>query len=85
LLAAHNPVVTKIFSVLNDLLLDSRRLSSRIPGATEKAIHFHKLIALAIKEGNVTTAQALMYQHVEDVERDILRARVKGEITIIGS
>ena len=25
LLAAHNPVVTKIFSALNDLLLDSRR------------------------------------------------------------
>lgn len=73
LLAAHNPVVTKIFSALNDLLLDSRRLSSRIPGATEKAVHFHKLIALAIKEGNATTAQVLMYQHVDDVERDIMR------------
>lgn len=78
LLAAHNPVVTKIFSALNDLLLDSRRQSSRIPGATEKAIHFHKLIALAIKEGIVTTAQALMQQHVEDVERDILRALSEG-------
>jgi GntR family transcriptional repressor for pyruvate dehydrogenase complex len=78
LLAAHNPIVTKIFAALSDLLLDSRRLSSRIPGATEKAIHFHKLIALAIKEGNASTAQALMYQHVDDVERDILRARAEG-------
>jgi len=78
LLAAHNPIVTKIFNALNDLLLDSRRLSSRIPGATEKAIHFHKLIALAIKEGNAPTAQALMAQHVEDVERDIMRARSEG-------
>jgi len=78
LLAAHNPIVTKIFTAITDLLLDSRRLSSRIPGATEKAIHFHKLIALAIKEGTSDMAQALMYQHVEDVERDILRARSEG-------
>jgi len=81
LLAAHNPVVTKIFSALSDFLLDSRRLSSRIPGATEKAIHFHKLIALAIREGNASTSQALMHQHVEDVERDILRDLVKGAVT----
>lgn len=78
LLAAHNPVVTKIFSALSDLLLDSRRLSSRISGATEKAIHYHKLIALAIKEGNAASAQALMYQHVDDVERDIMQVRAKG-------
>jgi GntR family transcriptional repressor for pyruvate dehydrogenase complex len=78
MLAAHNPVVTRFFSALSDLLLDSRRLSSRIPGATEKAIHYHKLIALAIKEGNAASAQALMYQHVDDVERDIMRVRAEG-------
>ncbi len=71
-LAAHNPVLAKILSSLSDLLLDSRRLTSRIPGATDKAIHFHKLIAIAIKERNAEAARALMFQHVSDVERSVL-------------
>jgi GntR family transcriptional repressor for pyruvate dehydrogenase complex len=74
-LASHNPVLAKILSALAPLLLDSRRLTSRIPGATEKAIHFHKLIAIAIQEGNAEAARALMYQHVNDVERSVLQAK----------
>lgn len=71
--AAHNPVMLKMLSALNNLLLDSRRLTSRIPGASEKAIHFHKLIAAAIRDQNGDGARALMYQHLDDVERDTLR------------
>jgi len=70
--ASQNPVVAKILTALDDLLLDSRRLTSRIPGATEKAIYYHKLIAIAIKEGNAETAHVLMYQHIDDVERSLL-------------
>lgn len=72
-LAAHNPVMAKILSALSGLFLDSRRLTSRLPGATEKAIHFHNLIAIAIQENNPTAARALMFQHIDDVERSLAR------------
>lgn len=71
-LASHNPLMLRILSALNTLLLDSRRHTSRIPGASEKAIHYHKLIAAAIKEQNPDVARSLMYQHIADVERDTL-------------
>ena len=72
--AAHNPVLANLLSALNHLLLDSRRLSSRLPGATEKAIHYHKLIAHAIVDGNADGARTLMYQHLADVESDLAKA-----------
>jgi GntR family transcriptional repressor for pyruvate dehydrogenase complex len=72
--AAHNPVLANLLSALNHLLLDSRRLSSRLPGATEKATHYHKLIAHAIMDGNADGARNLMYQHLADVESDLAKA-----------
>jgi GntR family transcriptional regulator, transcriptional repressor for pyruvate dehydrogenase complex len=71
-MAAHNSVLAKIQLALSDVLLDSRRVTSRIPGATEKAVHYHKLIAMAIKERKPEAARILMYQHVEDVESSVL-------------
>ena len=71
--AAHNPVMARMMSALNELLLDSRRRTSRIPGASEKAIHFHKLIAMAIRDSAPDTARELMHQHLKDIERDVLR------------
>ena len=69
--AAHNPVTAGFLSAITHLLLDSRRLSMRMPGATDKAIHFHKLIAFAIRDGDADAAHSLMYQHVSDVEKDM--------------
>ena len=40
LLAAHNPVVTKILSALSDLLLDSRRLLAEFPAPPKKPFTF---------------------------------------------
>lgn len=68
-LAAHNPVLAQFLQLLRERLVDSRRLTHRIPDATQKAAHYHKLIAIAIKERNVEAARALMAQHVDDVER----------------
>ena len=70
--ASHNPVLAKMLFALSDLFLDSRRVTVRMPDATEKAIHYHKLIAIAIKERNAQAAHDLMLQHVLDVERGIL-------------
>jgi GntR family transcriptional repressor for pyruvate dehydrogenase complex len=73
-LAAHNPVLAQFLLVIRERLLDSRRLTQHIPNAIEKAAHYHKLIAIAIKERNSDVARALMSQHVDDVERSYLES-----------
>ena len=71
--AAHNPVTAGFLSAITHLLLDSRRLSMRMPGATEKAIHYHKLIAFAIRDADSDVAYSMMFQHVNDVAKDMTR------------
>ena len=72
--AAHNPVTASFLSAINHLLLDSRRLSSRIPGATPKAVHFHHLIAFSIRDRDSGRARKLMLEHILDVEQDLLHS-----------
>jgi len=45
LTAAHNPVVGRMVSAVNELLLESRRRTLRIPGASVKASSYHTLVA----------------------------------------
>jgi GntR family transcriptional repressor for pyruvate dehydrogenase complex len=73
-LAAHNPVLAQFLTVIRERLLDSRRLTKDIPHAIEKAAHYHKLIAIAIKERNADAARALMSRHVDDVERSYMES-----------
>ncbi len=70
LTAAHNPVVGRMVSAVNELLLDSRRQTVRIPGAAEKAARYHMLVALAVGGRDPAQARAVMEQHVRDVARD---------------
>lgn len=68
--AAHNPVIGRMVSAVNELLLESRQRTMRIPGAAEKASRYHVLIALAVQDGDVEQARAVMEQHVRDVAQD---------------
>jgi GntR family transcriptional repressor for pyruvate dehydrogenase complex len=67
--AAGNQILLRMFNSIKDQLLDSRRISSRLEGATEKAIAYHQLIARSIQERKPEVARSLMRQHIEDVER----------------
>jgi GntR family transcriptional regulator, transcriptional repressor for pyruvate dehydrogenase complex len=57
-------------SAVNELLLDSRRRTMTIPGAADKAVSYHLLVALAIRQRDGDQARAVMEQHVRDVARD---------------
>jgi GntR family transcriptional repressor for pyruvate dehydrogenase complex len=70
LTAAHNPVMGRMVSAVNELLLESRRRTLRIPGASVKAASYHTLVALAVRDHNPDQAHALMEQHVRDVATD---------------
>lgn len=75
-IAAHNPVLSRLLSALSDLFLDGRRFTNRIPGGPQKAVHFHQLIAHAIKERDPEGARAMMYQHILDIERSIVQSNI---------
>jgi GntR family transcriptional regulator, transcriptional repressor for pyruvate dehydrogenase complex len=70
LTAAHNPVVGRMVSAVNELLLDSRRRTMTIPGAADKATSYHLLVAFAVRDRDPEQARAVMEQHVRDVSRD---------------
>jgi GntR family transcriptional repressor for pyruvate dehydrogenase complex len=70
LTAAHNPVVGRMMSAVNEFLLESRRRTMRIPGAADKAISYHLLVAFAVRDRDADQARGVMEQHVRDVAHD---------------
>ena len=74
-------MLAQYLTVIRERLLDSRRLTQHIPDAIEKAAHYHKLIAIAIKERNADAARALMSQHVDDVEQSYLESGLSSTLS----
>jgi GntR family transcriptional repressor for pyruvate dehydrogenase complex len=70
LTAAHNPVVGRMMSAVNEFLLESRRRTMRIPGAADKAISYHLLVAYAVRDRDADQARVVMEQLVRDVAHD---------------
>ena len=68
--AAHNPVVGRMMAAVNEFLIDSRRRTMRIPGAADKAISYHLLVAYAVRDRDDDQARSVMEQHVRDVAGD---------------
>ena len=70
--AARNPVLFQLMESVNDLFLESRRLTSQEPGMTERAVRYHLLIADALRNRNVVQARLLMLAHMNDTVNSLL-------------
>ena len=68
-LASHNPVIAQMVTAIYELFEKSEPHPAENPTVREKGKHFHRLIALAIAEGDASGAESLMYQHIESVEK----------------
>lgn len=68
-LASHNPVIAQMVTAIYELFEKSEPHPAENPIVREKGKHFHRLIALAIAEGDAAGAESLMYQHIESVEK----------------
>ena len=64
--AAGNPVIEGMLQWANDLLIDSRRETMRDHVVSERACHFHLLIASAIADHKPMLARVLMQEHMND-------------------
>ena len=70
-LAAHNPVLARMMDGVNDLLMESRKITKE-PGKAPRAVRYHLLIADAIGEHNPLQARLLMLAHVNDAINSVL-------------
>lgn len=64
--AAGNPVIEAMLQQANDLLIDSRRETMRDRAVSERACHFHLLIASAVADHKPLRARVLMQEHMDD-------------------
>jgi GntR family transcriptional repressor for pyruvate dehydrogenase complex len=72
--AAHNRVMARMMDGINDLLLESRRITVAEPGMTARALRYHLLIADAIRSRNASQARLLMLAHMNDALNSVLNA-----------
>lgn len=73
--ACSNEVMAQVMKGISDLLLESRRKTTRISGSAERAAHFHMLIALAIEQRNGALAKDMMKAHLQDVRQDSMKLK----------
>jgi GntR family transcriptional repressor for pyruvate dehydrogenase complex len=75
--AARNPVLFRMMESVNDLFLESRRLTSQEPGMTARAVRYHLLIAEALRDRAPAQARLLMLAHMNDALSGVLAAEAR--------
>jgi GntR family transcriptional repressor for pyruvate dehydrogenase complex len=80
-LAAHNPVLARMMDGVNDLLMESQKITAVQAKTPQRAVRYHLLIADAICERNSLQARLLMLAHVNDAINSVLawQAGAHGE------
>jgi GntR family transcriptional repressor for pyruvate dehydrogenase complex len=71
-LAAHNPVLARMMDGVNDLLMESRKITATQPSSTPRAVRYHLLIADAICARDPLQARLLMLAHVNAAINSVL-------------
>lgn len=69
--AAHNIVLRKMMAGVHDLLLESRRMTFRAPGAIERTLASHRQILEAIAAHDGETAREAMRGHLQRSRNDL--------------
>ncbi len=73
-LAAHNELLSRIIMTLEAPLRVSRLITSRLPGANQRAMPFHHAVADAIEKRESESAEAAMRDLVRLTTADIMQA-----------
>jgi GntR family transcriptional repressor for pyruvate dehydrogenase complex len=70
--AARNPILFRMMESVNDLFLESRKLTSLEPGMTARAVRYHLLIADALRARDIVQTRLLMQAHMNDMVNSVL-------------
>jgi GntR family transcriptional regulator, transcriptional repressor for pyruvate dehydrogenase complex len=69
---ARNPILFRMMEGINDLFLESRKLTSLEPGMTARAVRYHLLIADALRARDTVQTRLLMQAHMNDMVNSVL-------------
>ncbi len=69
---ARNPILFRMMENVNDLFLESRKLTSLEPGMTSRAVRYHLLIADALRARDIVQTRLLMQAHMNDMLNSVL-------------
>jgi len=72
--ASHNELLEQIVNVIRSALLESRMMTTRVPGANRAAIGMHKAVLDAVREQRPTDANAAMCRLIEQAGNDLQQA-----------
>jgi GntR family transcriptional regulator, transcriptional repressor for pyruvate dehydrogenase complex len=74
--STRNRVVVSLMSTLNDLLVESRKLSLKQKGRPAKSIEGHEAVVAALRSRDAEGAAQAMYKHIDQIADLQLHARV---------
>lgn len=72
--AAHNPMLFRMMESVNDVFLESRKLTALENGMTARAVRYHLMIAEALRMRDAAQARLLMLAHMNDTLAAVLAA-----------
>ena len=65
--ATRNRVVMRIMETLNDLLVESRKLSLKQKGRPERSIRGHEAVVAALRRRDPDAAARAMHRHIDEI------------------
>jgi GntR family transcriptional regulator, transcriptional repressor for pyruvate dehydrogenase complex len=72
--ATRNRVVMRLMETLNDLLIESRRVTLRQKGRPERSIQGHEAVVAALRRRNPEAAARAMRSHIDQIAELLQRA-----------
>lgn len=73
--ATRNRIVVHIMETLNDLLVESRKLTLQQKGRPQRSLHGHEAIVAAIRKRDRDAARRAMHEHIDQIA-DLLQTTV---------
>ena len=65
--ATRNRVVMRIMETLNDLLIESRKLTLKQKGRPERSLHGHEAVVAALRRRDPDAAARAMHTHIDQI------------------
>lgn len=72
--ATRNSVVVRVMETLNDLLVESRKLTLKPKGRPERSFQGHQAVVAALRRRDPEGAARAMHEHIDQIADLVLRA-----------
>ena len=71
--ATHNPLFSVILDSITDVMIEVRRVGSRVQGVPARALAYHREILAAVQRGDEAAARQAMDRHLDEARETMAR------------